>query len=114
MTVGRNKTEARKAYNKALHAKRFAEDPAYREARREAWRKSYYRKLETDPEYAARARERSKRYYAKRKAEMPDGKSPWPGKASKVTSKPGPRRQCVECGTLHTGGKPRCGACRGG
>lgn len=103
--TGRNKTDKRKAYNKALHEKRWAEDEAYRERRREIWRESYNRRKD-DPEYRARLSARQALYYQRRKAEGTI--------APKVTPKGAPRRQCVECGTLHAGRAPRCGACRVG
>lgn len=93
----RHLTPERKAYSKALHEKRWAEDPEYRERRREIWRESYNRRKD-DPEYRARLAARQAAYYARRKAEGTI--------APKVTRKPGPRRQCVECGALHTGAKP--------
>lgn len=108
--TGRNKTDARKAYNKALHAKRWAEDPAYRERRRELWRESYNRRKD-DPEYKAMLSARQSAYYARRKAA--NGGVP-PPKVSKGAHKPGKRRQCVTCGELFAGSGWRCGGCRGG
>ena len=89
----------RKEYNRELHARRWAEDPEYREACRARWRRRYHEKYPNDPEYRQKAKDRAARYVAKngRPKRKPTG-------AVKI-------RQCEECGHTFTGVGRKCGTC---